>query len=170
MKPCKALVVLRHPRELVWAAMRDRMPELVPLMDDIEALAVESRTVEADGVVRLVNRWQAKPSVVPPALQSVVRPEMVGWTDRAAYLPSIFTCRWQIEPHFHAERISCAGVTRYESIMNGRGTRITLEGTLEMSGASLPGVSSLVESFVATLVPKNFRRLTQAVDALLTGV
>jgi hypothetical protein len=100
---------------------------------------------------------------------------MLAWTDRAEYRPQSFECFWRMEPHFLPERIRCHGVTRYEDAMGGRGARITFEGDLALSLDNLPGVPSILESalkggietFVSALVPKNFRKLIDAVGQFL---
>ena len=38
----KTTTVLKHPPELVWITTRDRLPETVPLLDDIESVKVQS--------------------------------------------------------------------------------------------------------------------------------
>ena len=44
-------------------------------------------------------------------------------------------------PQVFADRVDCVGVTRYEEAMGGRGTRIVLEGELDVATGKLPGVS-----------------------------
>jgi hypothetical protein len=59
--------------------------------------------------------------------------------------------------------------------MGGRGTRITFETDIELQTRDLPGVpavlegtvSKAIESFVAVLIPQNFRKVAQAVGGLL---
>jgi hypothetical protein len=170
----KSISMLKHPRERVWPAIRDRLPEIVPLIDDIESVTVESREEKRNGTVLLVNTWKGKPKL-PAIVAGRIRPEMFAWTDRAEYRVETFECLWRLEPHFFADRIKCSGVTRYEPAMGGRGTRITFEGDLELSTRNLPGVptvfegalASAIELFVAALVPKNFRKLTEAVGKFL---
>src|ERR1039457_6044608 len=140
--------VLKHPRESVWVAIRDRLPEVVLLLDDIESVTVESRKELPDGTVDLVNIWKAKPKL-PAIVTGYIKTEMLAWTDRAEYRPRSYECVWRMEPHFLAERIRCSGVTRYEPAMGGRGTRVTFEGDLVLSLQNLAGVPSILEGPLA---------------------
>jgi hypothetical protein len=174
MKQFKTLIILKHPRELVWTTMRDKLSELVPLVNDIESITTEKRDEEPDGRVRLVNVWAARP-VIPSVLEGVLNPSMLRWTDRADYDPIKWECRWRIEPHFCPERTQCEGVTRYEPALGKAGTRVTFEGWLEVNAKDLPGVPSFlnstiataIESFITALIPGNFRKLTNALSTRL---
>jgi hypothetical protein len=170
----KTITILKHPTELVWVATRDRLPEIVPLLDDIESMTVQSREEKSDGTVNLVNVWKARPKF-PAAVTSHIRPEMLAWNDYAQWSPRNFQCNWRMEPHFYTDRIKCYGVTRYEPAMAGRGTRITFVTNIELFVRDLPGVPALLEDtlskaiefFVSALVPQNFRKIAQAVGSLL---
>jgi hypothetical protein len=174
MKDFKSIVVVAHPLKLVWETIRDRLPELGLLLDDIENITVVDRREEADGSVFLVNIWKANPQI-PSMLSSFLNPSMLVWTDRAEWKSRLHECRWRIEPHFLPDGIDCNGVTRYEPAMGDRGTRITFAGELDINGHKLKGVPSFLEStvekglesFLTSLIPKNFRKLTQAATTLL---
>lgn len=170
------MMIVRHPPARVWTTIRDRLPELIPMLDDIEEVLVEARREERDGTVRIVNTWKAKPQI-PSVLASIIRAEILAWTDRAEWRPGSLECHWRIEPHFHPERTRCHGITRYEQAIGGGGTRVTFEGVLEVSAASHSGISAFlqqstlraVESFVTGLIPKNFQKLVRAAAELLAG-
>lgn len=170
----KTITVLKYSTELVWITTRDRLPETVPLLHDIESVTVQSREEKSDGTVNLVNVWKACPKL-SPIVTSHIRPEMLAWNDHAEWLRQNFECKWRIEPHFFADRIKCCGLTRYEPAMGGRGTRITFETEIELHMRDLAGVptvlegtlSKAIESFVAVLIPQNFRKVAQAVGSLL---
>jgi len=169
MKPFKCVMVVRHAPTLVWGVVRDRLPELVPYMRDVDAIVTASRVEPARGIVRLVNRWTAK-APIPQSLAGVIRPEMLGWTDYAEWNEIRWTCGWRIEPRFLSDRVKCAGMVHYESAMAGRGTRVTFEGALEITagGGFLAGpLSSAVEGFVTSLIPRNAQHLYRAVDTFL---
>jgi hypothetical protein len=176
MKEFKSLVVVPQPPERLWTAVRDRLQELVPLLDDIDAVTVESRETKPDGTVHIVNSWRARPPI-PAALAAALRPEMLSWTDRAEWRADGRECRWRIEPHFYPERTRCRGVTLYEAAMAGRGTRVTFVGTLEVSAANLAGVPAFleeitaraIESFVTSMIPRNFQKLVRVAADWLGG-
>lgn len=176
MSTFKSIIVVKHPPALVGTTLRDRLPELVPLLDDIQGVTVVERHEELDGGVRLVNRWKADPPI-PELLASLIDRDRLEWTDEASWNRERDCCQWRITPRFLTEQTRCTGVTRYEPAIGGRGTRITLEGQLDVSVRSLPGITPLlegavatgIESFVATLIPQNFRKLTQALSTFLSS-
>ncbi|MGH8094624.1 MAG: hypothetical protein ACREIF_14330 [Chthoniobacterales bacterium] len=166
--------ILKHPREKVWLVIRDRLPELAPYLEEIESIRVEKREKAGPDVVRLTNIWKAKPKL-PAVVSGHVKPEMFSWTDHAEYDAKTSVCRWRLEPHFFSQRIHCVGTTRYQPALGGRGTRIDFEGEINLLANNLPGVPAILEgavavameAFLKTLVPKNFRKLTQAVERFL---
>ncbi|MGF1520462.1 MAG: hypothetical protein ACFCVB_22065 [Nodosilinea sp.] len=161
MKTFKTIAVVKHPREIVWQTIRDRLDELAPLLGNIEDVSVQSRTDGPDGV-RLVNVWRAKVPI-PESLTAVIKPDMLAWTDHADWRDRTWECQWQITPHFFSDRIHCVGATRYEDAMAGRGTRITFQGDLNVLASNIPGASALLESFTTQLIPRNFQKLGKAV-------
>jgi hypothetical protein len=175
MKPFRCLVIIKHPLDLIWVTIRDRMPELASMLDDIESIAVIERHEDGDGTVRLVNEWRAKIKL-PAALHSVIKPEHLGWTDRAVWDEAGRECRWSIEPFFLPEAMRCTGTTNYEPAIGGRGTRVTFAGNINVDTAKLgtiPAtfgwpVAAAVELLVTTIIPRNFRKTTEALTQLLT--
>jgi len=170
----KVIALIKHPPSLAWETMRDRLPEIAPLLGDIESVTPESRQREPDGAWNLVNIWKARPHL-PAIIASHIRPDMLAWTERSSWPTDSFECSWKIEPHFFVERIHCSGVTRYEPAMGGRGTRITFDGAIEIETLNFPGVPTAIarmvttgiEAFVSALIPKNFRKLAEAMAKLL---
>jgi hypothetical protein len=171
----KSISVIKHPPMIVWTAIRDRLTEIVRLLDDIEEVTVQSREELPDGIVRLVNIWRAKPNL-PAIVANHIKPEMLAWTDRAEYHTATLICSWKLEPHFFPEKISCVGVTRYEPAMGGRGTRVTFDADFNLAMGALPGVppllqeavSKTLEPFMTALVPRNFRKLMDALEKSLS--
>jgi hypothetical protein len=176
MTDFKSLVMAKHPRDRVWSATRDARPSVVPYLDDIERIVVESRTEGADGTISIVNQWRAK-AKIPPALAAVIKPEMLAWTDHAVWDPREHACRFRIETRFFPDRVRCSGTTSYEVAMGGRGTRVSFSGKIQVIAKGLPGVpafleetvSSGIEAFVAALIPGNLRKVVDGVAAYLTA-
>ncbi len=163
--------MIRHPLETVWTAMRDQLPEIAAGVEDVESVRLESRTETASGATIVVNIWQARPRV-PALLAAHLKPEMLRWTDRAEWSPRDRTCAWEIEPHYFAVRLRCAGSTHYEPAMGGRGTRLTFTSAFRLGRDSKPGaiedvVLRGVESFLQGLIPKNFQKIVTALTAHL---
>lgn len=173
MKPFNSVSIVKHSLERVWVTVRDRLPELVPFMEDMEKITQLKRVELPDGIVRLDNLWQANPRL--PLLQTAhMKPEMFAWIDRAEWRPPSHECSWRIESRFLPESIECWGVTRYQPALGGRGTRVTIEGQLALTAPNLPGLAfldgSLVQGFetlASSLIPKNMRKMTEAVGGFL---
>lgn len=169
MKVFKSIVVVNASLEPVWATVRDRLPELVAAMDDIDRVVVVERTETEQGRVCLTNEWHAKMQV-PEMLRSRLQADAIGWTDRNEWTDSNRTCQWSIEPWVLRDFVRCSGITRYEPAIGGRGTRVTFEGNFQLGQGALSGLagalaaplSPLIEAIVTTVIPKNFRKVVEA--------
>ena len=174
MKAFHTLVGLRYPVHQIGAAIRDRLPEIASSLDDVETITTISRDERGDGGMMLVNEWRVNPKL-PSALNAVITPDKLGWLDYADWDADLSQCRWRIEPFFLADAIRCEGTTRIIPAMGGRGARATFEGTLVVDPDALSAVplmwrksaTTAVEMLVGTLIPKNFRKTTDAITALL---
>lgn len=171
-----AVVVLKHPAAEVWRVMRDELEQLAKLQDGIRELRIEQREPQGECGVRVVSVWEADVSV--PALAApYLDPDMFRWTDDAVWDDTRRECCWRITTHHLADRISCAGTTRYEPALGGRGTRVTmhggfhwdLHGFLEVPRAFEAGVSLGIESFVGSMVQRNYRKILEAARQYLDG-
>lgn len=174
MKSFRCLVGLRYPVSEVAPAVRDRLADIAPDLDDVERISVIERREQPHGGLVLVNEWRINPKL-PAGLDTYVTSDMLGWLDHAEWSADAELCRWRIEPYFMPEAIRCTGETRFEAAMGGRGARVTFEGTLDVDPAALARVppawrlpaSAAIELVVGTLIPKNFRKTTDAVVGLL---
>lgn len=174
MKSFKSLVVVKQPVDGLWETVRDRLPELVPMLDDVAAVTVLDREELGPGRIRLVNEWRSAQRI-PEVVAKAIHATEIGWIDRNEWDSTDHVCRWSIEPLVFQEHITCSGTTTYLPAMAGRGSRITFEGTFDLARGALSGfasalerpVSAFVESMVTTLVPKNARGVIEAAATLL---
>jgi hypothetical protein len=173
MKPFKSVAIVKHPIEVVWITVRDRLSDLVPFMEDMESITSLRREDQAEGIVCLDNLWQAKPGSFLRQ-SSYIRPEMFAWIDRAEWRPRSHTCHWQIESKFLPEALQCSGLTSYEPALGGRGTRLTFEGEIGLITTNLSRLPFWDNSFLSgfellasSLIPRNMRKLTEAVESFL---
>ena len=174
MKNFKSIIVVKHPVDRIWQTVRDRLPELVPLVDDIESITVIERKTSEKGKVRLLNQWRSRQRV-PVFLQPKLGADAIGWLDRNEWDDRTRSCTWQIEPSVFRDYISCRGTTSYEPAMAGRGTRVTFQGGFNLAPGALRGVAgpleqvlgTFVESMVTTMIPKNFRKVLEAASELI---
>lgn len=164
----KSVTVVKAPVETVWGAMRDDLPEIAALLDDIESVTFVEREPVEPGVVRIVNIWQAAPNL-PAAVARHVSPEMLAWTDTATWMNETRTCAWTIEPHYARDYMHCSGATRFEPAIGGRGTRITFRGEIGWAreGEGPKGLEGLfnrgIETVLPRVIPSVFQKLTKAV-------
>ena len=174
MKPFSSVTVVKHPLNVVWVTIRDRLPELVPYIDNIEGITQLKREELPDGNIRLDNLWQLDSNLSSIRAANLARDDL-RWIDRAEWQLHSHVCHWQIEPHFMSGQMTCRGLTRYEPAIGGRGTRITFEGQLNIAVRNEIGASSFLdgtllrgfESLASTLVPRNLRKLAEAVSSFL---
>ena len=75
---------LTHPALLVFETLRDKTPDLVAFVPNIEAVEVLERREEPP-VVHLYNRWQGAEGDVPKVARPFVKKELISWNDRAAW-------------------------------------------------------------------------------------
>lgn len=178
MKHFRNIVVVKHPIEAVWTTVRDRLPELATMLDDIESIAVIEREQLVPGRLRLVNEWRSSQRI-PAILQNALGASAVSWLDRNEWDDGAHCCIWGIEPSVLPEHIRCTGSTLYEPAMNGRGTRITFAGEFELAPGALRGlagplgepVAAFVESVVTIFIPRNLRKVMDAAaHMIVTGV
>lgn len=168
----KSLSVVKYPVDIVWASMQNDMPGIADLIDDIESVTVQEKTVLASGGLRLVNIWKACPNM-PDFITSRIKPEMLAWTDTADWNDGASVCTWSIKSHYFGDRIDCFGETSYEPAMGGRGTRITFKGQIKLNetlasfGVWDDLISKSVEGVVVKLIPGVFVKITKALGNYL---
>jgi hypothetical protein len=174
MKAFNTVEIVKAPVDEVWRAIRDRLDELVPHLDEVQSVTVQHREELPDGSVRLINLWRGKANI-PAVLKSVIKPELLAWTDHALWNLATRECTWQIELHLDRERTRCHGTTKFTPAIGGRGTRVTFAGEFAMNAKGMRGVPVMLESaveagaeaFITSLIPGNFRKLVQAAANVL---
>lgn len=93
MKTFHCLVGLRQPPDRVAAAIRDRLPEIAPDLEDVQDIRTVSRIERPDGGIALVNEWRVNPKL-PAAVDAHITPDMLGWLDHADWSADLTLCRW----------------------------------------------------------------------------
>ena len=160
------------PIEAVFLAMRDHMPELAEYMPNVDSIEVTERHEPSDGVIKLVNRWNAAATEIPAVARPFIDASSVFWLDHATWKRDDNACDWRLEMGFMADRVDCTGRTSYHVIDEGR-TEMRIEGRL---GLDLKGLvprlllgkaTASVEKFVSKLVQPNFEKTSNALTAYL---
>jgi hypothetical protein len=162
---------IAHPRAAVFAAYRDRLPELVPYLDDISAVNVLRRSEEGT-LVRMHNEWVSNREI-PAVAQAVIKPEHLRWDDHAVWDASAFQCRFEIKTRAFTDSVRCVGTNLF--LEDPLGTRVVLEGEFEIKDINVPGVPSFlakrlvpqIESFIIALIRPNLEKVNQALGRFL---
>ncbi len=172
----KSTSVIKYPVKVVWPTMRDELPEIVPLLNNIESITVRERTELDSEKIKITNVWRAAPKL-PSFLVKKIKPEMLAWTDYAEWNQKNRECHWRIESHFFTDHFKCRGTTLFDSAIAGRGTRITFQGSLKLLPQGMDEVShffgarssGVIESFLNKLIPNNIVKVAKALSDYLDG-
>jgi hypothetical protein len=162
---------IAHPRSAVFAAYRDRLPEVVRYLDDISAVNTLART-EAGSEVRLHNEWVSNREI-PAVAQAVIKPEHLKWDDFAVWNADRFLCSFEIKTRAFTDSVRCTGTNTF--LDDPLGTRVVLEGDFEITNIQVPGVPSFlakrlvpqIETFIVTLIRPNLEKVNQALGRFL---
>jgi hypothetical protein len=146
----RADVDLPFAPERVFAAYRDRLPELVPHLPNIRRIEVRGRR-DVDGRVELVNEWFGG-GEIPAVARSILSESMIRWTDHAKWNESALTCDWRTEVHAFPGAVACAGQNRF--VATAGGCRLEIRGDLTVDAAKVPGVPRLLSRSVGAAVEK----------------
>ena len=165
---------LKYPLPLVWATLRDRLPEIAEMLDDIEYVKVDKRSKKDTKSIHVISTWQADPPL-PAFLKGFITPDMLRWTDDAVWKNDTTTCDFAIITHYKVEDIYCAGHIQCEEISKGKGTRITYSGILTikktsrssifMTGFIIKGIEALASHLIAHNFSKTARVLEETIQA-----
>lgn len=165
---------IAHPPRAVFEVFRDRLPEVVPYLDDIREIRVEQRD-QTDGVVRLHNVW-ASDREVPRVVRPLLKPDQLQWDDFASWHEDGLYSEWEIRTRVFADAVQCKG--RTEILDDGAGnTRVHISGSFDVDLGTVPGVPGFmgkriapqVEKFIVSLITPNLERTNVAVGRFLDG-
>ncbi|MCS6797098.1 MAG: hypothetical protein NZ898_00980 [Myxococcota bacterium] len=163
----EADAVLRFDRETAFAAWRDELPALCAYLPNVQRIEVVEREQEGP-IVRLVNVWTGG-GEIPAAVRSILRPEMLQWTDHATWDAERYECDWTIRSHAFPEAVRARGLNRFISLAPDR-TRLEIRGEIEIDLPAtrlVPGVLAAtlgrtVEQFLARQIAANVTSVSTA--------
>jgi hypothetical protein len=160
---------LPFPRLTVYRAYRDRILDTVPFLPNVKRIEVKS--TETVGT-KIVNIWHGG-GEIPRAVQTVISPAMLSWTDHAKWDESELTCEWRIETHALTEAVLCGGKNRF--VEDGDGTLLQIRGDLTIDASKIRGVPGFlagkvgkaVEEFLGKRIQPNLVEVSEALGKLL---
>ena len=167
----KVSEIINHPLEQVFAVYRDEMVSLVPYMPNVDAIEVVDRQ-EADGEVKLVNRWKVSGSI-PRAVRPFFSDDMLAYLDHAHWVEAERQVSWFFELNALGDAVDCRGTNYFTAASEGS-TELILTGNLKVDLAKVRGVPRFlrgfapkIEAFVLERVKPNLSGVAQAVEQYL---
>jgi len=159
------------PRDVVFAAYRDNLPNLVQYLPNVKSITVLDRKDEGN-LCKLKNEWWAK-GEIPRAAQSVIKPEMLSWYDHAEWNQDTFSNKWRIQMRVMEKVVSCQGGNSFE--VEGSGTVLKIRGDLNLDLKEVPGVPRFlagtigptVEKFVVGMLKPNLVEVSKGIEQYL---
>lgn len=160
------------PRELVFTTIRDRLPDILPYLPNVDEIEVlESHD---DGEIRrCVKRWAGSSDEIPAVVRPLIRPDILQWIDHATWDQGRWQVDWWHEMGVLPGAISAKGTNRFEA--DGDITIISMEGDFTIHPERLTFVPQIVarraapalERFIIGRVKPNLRATNEAVAAFL---
>lgn len=165
--------LIRHPQPAVYAAYRDRLPEIAAYIPDVKEIRVESREEIGEGVTKLHNIWVADREV-PVFARAFLKPEMLQWDDFAEWKDEENRVYWNIRLRMFTESVTCGGTNSFIEARDGT-TKVLLEGDLDIDVKNVPGVPRLlaggikpkIEKFIVSLITPNLQRINESLQQFL---
>jgi hypothetical protein len=137
------------PRDVVFAAYRDEITELLPYLPNVRRIEVKSR--KEDGpVIELVNEWHGG-GEIPAAVRAVLGDSVLAWTDYATWNAEKARCDWRSETHAFAEALRCTGSNEFLDDGPGK-TLLLVRGTLDVDAKKIRGIPTFLAGRVGRTV------------------
>lgn len=161
-----------YPIDAVFTAMRDQLPALADYMPNVDRVEVLEQSEPEPGVMKLLNKWHTARTEIPAIARPFVDQSKMYWFDHATWIEAERLCRWRNEVGFMAERVDCAGATRYRAVKPDV-TELHIQGrlTIDLEGLvprlMLKKATSGVEAFVGRLIEPNFQKTAAALTRYL---
>ena len=165
---------IQYPREVVYNAYRDHLPDLIPYLPNMKAIEVLERKEDGNKVT-FKNLWTAK-TEIPKAAQSILKPEMMTWFDHATWDNATFTNVWRTEMRALTDAVDCHGGNSFEEV-GPNSTLLRLRGELNLDLKKVPGVPRLlagtigpvIEKFVVAMLKPNLEETARGLEKYLAA-
>lgn len=138
------------PRDVVFAAYRDDITQVLAYLPNVRSIDVKSR--KDDGpVVELVNVWHGG-GEIPAAARAVLSEAMLSWTDYARWDREQLRCDWRIETHAMTEAVRCQGFNLFKDDGGPDKTLLEIRGAIEIDAKKIKGVPGFLAGKVGRTV------------------
>jgi hypothetical protein len=158
-----------YPVDTVYETFRDKLKELLPYLPNISDIVVTKHDRTNEHTVSVVNVWKAKNKDIPSAVQRLVPPEKLQWTDYATWSDDKKSCAWRMEMGFLTDAIQCSGTTTYSG--DGDKTAVHIQGEFKLDGSKLPflvrPLVGTIEEFVVKLIQPNLTEVNRGMEQYL---
>lgn len=163
------------PLDLVYATMRDQMPELVPYLPDIKSITVQEREETAAGRLRVVSRWTAE-NRIPLFARTFLKPEQLSWLNHAEWNDATHSVRYHLEMLFFKEYVDVNGEDFFCCAPDG-GCEVRLSGNLRIDLTRHRAVPRLLtktmqsaaERLVRSLIQPNLAKVNRGIERYLAA-
>lgn len=136
---------IHGPVDRVLVMLRDRLTDLVPYLDTVDAIAELERREEG-AVVHITNAWQGNSLGVPAFARPFVTRAMTSWKDHASWDSEARTVAWTFEPSRFAKLYTCAGKNHIRAL-DPTTTELELSGSLVIYPEHLPLPGPIARKF-----------------------
>lgn len=159
-------------RDLVFAAYRDHLTDLVPYLANVRAINITSRADEGS-LVKFVNRWKGG-GEIPAVVRKFLSEDLLEWDDLATWNAADFTCQWQTVVPAFKDAVDARGHNTFVERTPGI-TTLTISGHLKVDAAKIKGVprilagtvSPAVEAFLVAAIKPNLVAVAKGVEKFL---
>ena len=169
-------VHLPFPRSLVYATYRDKLPEIVQSMPDLQQVEIKSSCrSQQQGRVHYVTEWRGS-GEIPAIARPFLNEDLLSWTDEATWNDAGFSTDWQTKTHVFTEAVHCLGQNLF--LEDGDGTLIESRGNLTIDPTQLKGVpfflsgtiAAFLEDYLGKKIAPNFIQINQGVQRYLEEI
>ena len=168
----KVTEIIRHPTEEVYLTYRDRLPQLVPYLPNVDLVEILEKE-ETDEGPRLLNRWTVTGSI-PRTVRPFFKGKRLSYLDRARWNDEESLVHWNIEIGLVPDAVACGGINYFRAGAAPGTTEVSLTGALTVDLSRMAGVPRIfygiapkIESFVLDRVKPNLSSVTRAVAQYL---
>lgn len=163
---------IAFPKDIVFAAYRDHLVELVPYLANVRAITITSRAEEGS-LVKFVNRWKGG-GEIPGVVRKFLSEDLLEWDDLATWNATDFTCQWQTVVPAFKDAVDARGHNTFIERTPGI-TTLRISGELKVDAAKVKGVprilagtvSPAIEAFLVAAIKPNLVAVAKGVEKFL---